>query len=275
MPAMGETKRNMDLGGWGCAFPGLSLVDDCRIGFAMFLVTFRPIPCCKGCMNTRTDQTLDIHGTQFNHAAATCKMALSAACIGLGIFLWPLREHTFWPEWDSPFWVNWDSPEAKSTAWLIAVLPLMIAAILPYKAHTFLDFVEGRIVILKYYGWFRIFNGRRPLTDFGCIAVRHVCHPGGEGPDTFTGSVGLKPTDEGAVFWLKEFPTTQDEIPREAYEFAITLQTRLRLPMTVLGLEFLDLEKTKFLPSTTPPETDPALRTVGSPRRSGAGLSLT
>jgi hypothetical protein len=217
-------------------------------------------------MNTTTHQTLDIQGTQFNYAAATCKMALSAACIGLGIFLWPLREHTFWGDLDSA--------EANFNRWFFAVVPLIIAAILPYKAHTFLDFVNGRIVTLKYYGWFRISIRRRPLTDFGSITVRHVCHPGGEGPDTFTGSVGLKPTDGETVFWLKEFPTTQDKMPREAYEFAIALQTRLRLPMTFLGLEFLDLEKTKFLQSTTPPETDPASRTVGNSRRSGSGLSL-
>lgn len=116
-------------------------------------------------MNTATNQTLDVHGTQFNHAEASFKIALSAACIGLGNFLWPLREHTFGPEWDSPFWVKWDSPDAKGAAWIIAVLPLIIAAILPYEANTCLDFVKGHIVTLKYYGWFRIFNRRRPLTD--------------------------------------------------------------------------------------------------------------
>jgi len=218
-------------------------------------------------MNTTINRTLDIQGTQFDYAAATARMALSAACIGLGIFLWPLREHTFWGDLDSA--------EANFNRWFFAVVPLIIAAILPYKAHTFLDFVNGRIVTLKYYGWFRISIRRRPLTDFGSITVRHVCHPGGEGPDTFAGSVGLKPTDGGAVFWVKEFSTTHDEMPREAYEFAIALQKRLPLPMTVLGLELLDLEKTKFLQSTTPPETNQAARTVGMPRYPGAGLSLT
>ena len=217
-------------------------------------------------MNTTTHQPLDIQGTQFNYAAATGKMALYAACIGLGIFLWPLREHTFWGS---------DSPDAQSGAWFIAAIPWFIAAILPYKAHTFLDFVNGQIVTLKYYGWFRTSDHRRSLTDFCRIVVRHVCHPGGEGPDTFAGSVGLKPTNGGAVFWLKEFPTTQDEMPRESFEFAITFQTRLRLPMTVLGLECLDLEKAKFVQSKTSPETDPASRTDGMPRRSGAELQLT
>ncbi len=216
-------------------------------------------------MNTTINRTLDIEGTQFACAAATARMALSAACIGLGIFLWPLREHTFW---------GLDSPDAIGGAWIFSSIPWFIAAILPYKAHTFLDFASGQIVTLKYYGWFRTSDRRRPLTDFDRIVVRHVCHPGGEGPDTFTGSVGLKPTDGETVFWLKEFPTTEDKMPREAYEFAIALQTRLRLPMTFLGLEFLDLEKTKFLQSITPPETDLASRTVGNSRRSGAGLSL-
>lgn len=190
-------------------------------------------------MNTTTNQTLDIRGTQFYYAAASFKMALSAACIGLGIFLWPLREHTFWGDLDFP--------DENFNRWFFAVVPLIIAAILPYKAYTFLDFGNGQIVTLKYYAWFRTSNHRRSLTDFDRIVVRHVCHPGGEGPDTFTGSVGLHPTNGETVFWLKEFPTTQDEIPGEAREFAITLQTRLCLPLTFLGLEFLDLEKSKFV----------------------------
>ena len=261
---MGKTQSDFDLGGWGCAScsePALRWPHRVRT----FLVTFCPILCCKGCMNATPNQTLDIQGTQINYAAGTCKIAQSAACIGLGIFLWPLRENTLW---------GLDSPDAQGGAWLCASIPWIIAAILPYKAHTFLDFVDGQIVSLKYYGWFRTADHRRSLTDFCRIVVRHVCHPGGEGPDTFTGSVGLKQTDERTVFWLKEFPTTQDEMPRAAYDFAITLGTRLRLPMTVLGLEFLDLEKSKFLQSTTPLETDPALRTGGTQRRCGAGLPL-
>jgi hypothetical protein len=226
-------------------------------------------------MNSATSsQTLDIRGTHFDYAEATGKIALTAACIGLGIYLWPLREHSFWPQWDSPFWVKWNSPEAKSTAWLVTAIVLIIAAILPYKAHTFLDFGNSQLVTSKYYGWFRISSRRRPPADFGCIAVRHVCHPGGEGPDTFTGSVGLKKKDGGAVFWLKEFPTTQDELPREAYEYARRLKELLPLPMTVLGLEFLDLEKSKFNPPETSPEADQASRTVGMSRRPDTGLSL-
>ena len=40
-----------------------SMVYDCRIGFVICLFTFRPILCCKGCMNTTTHQNLDIQGT--------------------------------------------------------------------------------------------------------------------------------------------------------------------------------------------------------------------
>ena len=227
-------------------------------------------------MNSATsNQTLEIQGTRFNYAEATGKSALAAACIGLGIFLWPLRENSFWPQWDSPFWVTWDSPEAKVTAWLITGITLIIAAILPYKAHTFLDLGNSQLVTLKFYGWFRVSRRCRPFTDFGCIAVRHVCHPGGEGPDTFTGSVGLKPTDGGPVFWLKDFPTTQDEMPREAYEYARHLKELLTLPMTVLGLETPDLEKTKSTPSKTSLETGQASHRVGMPHGPGSGLSLT
>jgi hypothetical protein len=211
-------------------------------------------------MNTTTNQPLDIQGTQFNYAVATYKLALSAACIGLGIFLWPLRENTFF---------GLESFDAQGGAWTIASIPWIIAAILPYKAHTFLDFVNGQIVTLKYYGWFRTSDHRRSLTDFCRIVVRHVCHPGGEGPDTFTGSVGLKPTDGGAVFWLKDFSTTQDEMPREAYEYARRLKDLLPLPMTVLGLEFLDSEKSRrVLPnggnaSGTQDPTNPSHSTHG------------
>jgi hypothetical protein len=204
----------------------------------------------KAMNGATSNQVIDIHGTQFDRGEATYRMAMSAACIGLGIFLWPLREHTVWGDLDTA--------EANFNRWLFAIVPLIIAASLPYKAHTFLDIGELQLATLKYYGWFRISNRRRSLTDFDRIVVRHVCHPGGEGPDTFAGSVGLKPTNAGAVFWLKEFPTTQEEMPREAYEFAITLQTMLPLPMTVLGLEFLDLEKTRFVQSKASPETDPA-----------------
>jgi hypothetical protein len=216
-------------------------------------------------MNTTTHQTLDIQGTPFNYAAATCKMAQSAACIGLGIFLWPLREHAFWGGMEAV---------DEGAAWLFASIPWFIAAILPYRAHTFLDFREAQLTTSKYYGWFRISTRCRPLSDFGCIAVRHVCHPGGEGPDTFTGSVGLKPTDGGAVFWLKEFSTTQDEMPREAYEYARRLKELLPLPMTVLGLEFLDLEKSKSTPPETSQKADQASRTVEMPHGPSARLSL-
>lgn len=214
-------------------------------------------------MNSATsNQTLDIQGTNFDYAEATGRIVLAAGCVGLGFFLL----HALWTE--DP------KSEAKFIAGLIPAITWIIAAILPYKAHTFLDFGNSQLVTLNYYAWLRISSRRRPLTDFGSITVRHVCHPGGEGPDTFTGSVGLKPTDGGAVFWLKEFPTTQDEMPREAHEYAHRLKEVLPLPITMLGLEFLDLEKSKFTPPETSPKADQASRTVGMPRRPDTLSSL-
>ena len=63
----------------------------------------------------------------------------------------------------------------------------------------------------------------------------HLCHPGGEGPDTYTGCVGLKPVEGKAVLWVKNFPTTLDEVPRAAYEFAKKFQEMTGLPVVPVG----------------------------------------
>ena len=76
------------------------------------------------------------------------------------------------------------------------------------------------------------------------------------------------------MFWLKEFSTTQDEMPREAYEYARRLKELLPLPMTVLGLEFLDLEKSKSTPPETSQKADQASRTVEMPHGPSTRLSL-
>ena len=63
------------------------------------------------------------------------------------------------------------------------------------QTYIYLDFTERQIVTVEHYAWFETSKRCRPLTDFSNIVVRHLCHPGGEGPDTYTGSVGLKPVD--------------------------------------------------------------------------------
>lgn len=180
-----------------------------------------------------SNQTLDIQGNPFSHTRATLRIVLAAACIGLGILILNFGQNPAWR----------DSVDGDWLIGLLTVIAFIIAAILPYNTHTFLDLEASDLVTLKHYAWLRIGNRRCPLTDFSRIVMGHVCHPGGEGPDTFTGSVGLKPTDGGAVFWLKEFPTTRDEIPRATYEFATMLQRLLAMPVSVVGMEFLDLER--------------------------------
>lgn len=84
---------------------------------------------------------------------------------------------------------------------------------------------------LKYYAWIQTLKKEETLSDFSRIVVRHVCHPGGEGEDTYTGSVGLKPAAEGrAIIWVKDFPGDQDGFSHEAYEFADNLQRLTGLP---------------------------------------------
>ena len=48
MPAMGATKSDFDLRGWGCAFPAPSLAYDGRIGFAIFPCYLLPDPLLQG-----------------------------------------------------------------------------------------------------------------------------------------------------------------------------------------------------------------------------------
>ena len=199
-----------------------------------------------------SEETLDIAGTKNRSEKVAARLIGAVACVGLGTYFL-LHVETYW---------------SAETGYIVAVISFIIAALLPYNEHAYVDFTARQILTLKHYCGFEISKRCRPLTDFDTIVVRHLCHPGGEGPDTYTGSVGLKPVDGRAVLWLKEFPTTQDKIPREAYEFAIALQTRLRLPMTVLGLEFLDLEKSRCLlpnggnASGTQDQTNPSHSTV-------------
>ena len=168
-----------------------------------------------------TNQTLDIDGTINTYKAVRWNVAFAVAFVGLGICLW-LQIGT---SWIAPADVN------VFVCRGFAVTSFIIAAFLtlPSYGHTYLDFTGRQIVTLNY-SLFGTNKRCRPLTDFRKIVVRHLCHPGGEGPDTYTGSVGLKPVDGRAVLWVKSFPTTQDEVPRTAYEFARMLQEMTGLP---------------------------------------------
>ena len=165
-------------------------------------------------MNT-TNQTLDIDGTTNSFEKVAARLIGTVGCVGLGTYLW-LDVETSW---------------SAETSYLVAVISFILAAILPYNRHTYLDFTDRQIVTSKHYFGFEISKRCRPLKDFSTIVVRHLFHPGGEGPDTYTGSVGLKPLDGKAVLWVKSFPTTPDEVPRNAYDFARKLQEMTGLPV--------------------------------------------
>ena len=172
-----------------------------------------------------TNQTLDIEGTIYTYTRVAWKLGWAVAFVGLGIFLWLQMES------------SWSDIELNSMYLACALLSFIIAASLPFAehTHTYLDFNDRQIVTVKHRAWFETSKRCRPLTDFSNIVVRHLCHPGGEGPDTYTGSVGLKPVDGRAALWVKNFPTTQDEVPRAAYEFARKLQEMTGLPVAPLG----------------------------------------
>ena len=176
-------------------------------------------------MNTiTTHQTLDVHGTTVSYMKVGWRVGWAVACVGLGIL--------FWSQMEAPWIANGENNVGLA---FVAVIAFIIAAILPYNEHTYLHFANRHIVTVRYYCGFATSKRCRPLTDFSHIVVRHLCHPGGEGEDTYTGSVGLKPVDGRAVLWVKSFPTTQDEVPRTTHEFARKLQEMTGLLVAPMG----------------------------------------
>ncbi len=168
-----------------------------------------------------TNQTFDIQGTINTYTKVGWKVGLAVAFVGLGIILWLQKE----------------SSGSAIEYPVLAVGSFIIAALVPFleNEHTYLDFTDRQIVTVKHNVWRETSKRCRPLTDFSNIVVRHLCHSDGEGPDTYTGGVGLKPVDGKAVLWVKNFPTTQDEVPRTAYEFAKKLQEMTGLPVAPMG----------------------------------------
>jgi len=119
--------------------------------------------------------------------------------------------------------------EEGVTGWIVGGTAALILGLwLPAGQYLYLDVRNGILVKEKYW-YFSQRQEETPLSDFTKIIVRHVCHPG-EGGETFTGSVGLKPLAGGSVIWLKEFPASEDEIPAEADRFARELAQISGLP---------------------------------------------
>jgi hypothetical protein len=173
-----------------------------------------------------TNQTLDIQGTTNTHTKVILKLGGAVALVGLGIFLWLLCGTS-----------GGANTEGGAAFGVFAVVSFIVGALLPFSEniYIYLDFTDRQIVTVVHNAWCQTSKRCRPLTDFSHIVVRHLCHPGGEGADTYTGSVGLKPVDGKAVLWVKDFPTTEDEVPRAANEFARKLQEMTGLPVALIG----------------------------------------
>ena len=132
-----------------------------------------------------------------------------------------------WLRWSGLLWEDaGDYPGLWGT---LAVASTIVALMLPSGTYEYIDFVQRAIVTER---WFLFSHTREetPLSHFGRIVLRHLCHSGGEGEDTFNASIGLKPAQQGSVRWVKEFPATQDEMPAAADKFARELSATTGLP---------------------------------------------
>lgn len=173
-----------------------------------------------GATGTRdTRQTIDIHGTLISPSTVVIRAFYAVVCAGLSILFW----HR----------VEWRSQDDITGMFLALAATTAIAAlVLPGQKHTYLDLILREVVSRKTYAGIRISERHSPLAAFSHIVVRHLCHSNGEGPDTYTGSVGLRPVDGGATLWVKDFPATEDRVPSTTHDFARELQRRTGLPTT-------------------------------------------
>jgi len=179
-------------------------------------------------MNTAINQTLCIQGGPTTKTEIRLRVGAAVTLLALGVFSLYLLEA------GSSLGVPSDF---SREAWYltIAFFSLPLAPFLPScSEYTFLDSAERKVISVKNYAWYKTFRNCRPLTDFSHIVVRHLCHPDGEGGETFTGSVGLKPLDRGPILWVKDFDTTQDAVPPAAEEFARRLKELTGLPLAGL-----------------------------------------
>lgn len=176
---------------------------------------------------TKPHEFLDIEGNVGIHKrVAFLKLGTVVVLAGIGWGLWS--------------WAGADDGLAVSDPKGLAVLAVtcwsaslaLVASLASCKErHVYLDIHQREIVFRRSRAWWEVGRRRRPLTEFGEIVVRHLCHSNPEGEDTYTGSVGLKPVDKGAVLWVKSFPTTQDEVPRASHAFARELHALTGLPL--------------------------------------------
>ena len=170
-----------------------------------------------------SNETFPLDGRPWTEASGGIVVAI--LLVGLGIYLWNKTPAT----WSS-------DGEADSLPMILAVIAFTIAACSPHNRYTYLDLTDNQVVVSTHYAGVAVRKNCRSFSDFSSIVVRHLCHSG-EGEDTYTGSVGLKPADGSPVLWAKSFPTNADEVPPEAREFARKLHKITGLPLhdTLMG----------------------------------------
>jgi hypothetical protein len=175
--------------------------------------------------------TLDIRGKFTTNAEIRLRVGAAVILLASGVFFSYLLTAPVPPGVPS---------DGERGAWyfVCAFFSFLLAPFLPScSERAYLDFAERSVITVKNYAWHKTIKNRRPLTDFSHIVVRHLCHPAyGEGPDTFTGSVGLKPLDGSPVLWVKDFDTSEDEVPPAAEEFARRLQKLTGVPLSGLWI---------------------------------------
>ena len=182
-------------------------------------------------MNIETNQTLDIQGTSNSYTkAAFGKLGVAVLLGSLAIILWPAGANFDFSAKDFD-----ELGYGASVTCFICSFFSAACLVFGKETHVYLDFADRQIVTVNHVALWETSKRRRALTDFSNIVVRHLCHPGGEGEDTYTGSVGLKPVDGRSVVWVKSFPTTQDEVPRATHEFARQLQEMTGLPVAAMA----------------------------------------
>lgn len=123
-----------------------------------------------------------------------------------------------------------ESGDGVDWLYVLGGIFLLIALCLPGSAQTYLDLTTRQVVSEMHYAGLQVSRKTRAFDEFSAIVVRHLVQAYESG-DSYTGSVGLKPLDGGNVMWLKNFPTTADEIPAAAHALALELQHQTGLPL--------------------------------------------
>jgi hypothetical protein len=139
----------------------------------------------------------------------------AVSMLATGLLLWCQRPDS----WST-------ATEGEIMVRVVAVALLIAAPFVPLRTCVFLDLTAGEVVTERFYGTKLLSRSTQALGRSNQVVVRHLCTKDGEGPDTYTSTVGLKPKT-GAVLWIKEFPATPDEVPPEAYDYARWLREAL------------------------------------------------